>query len=164
VKCVRAERADVDSQLAKCSLRRRFLQNQEDCNFTVVALLPTLGTQLLEAMDVERVTQQLQEMSGNVKKGTIVDAPVSETVPAQVATVNTEDVSASGAPPASSDAAPTEALPNGDSTHVSGGADTAQVDSAEPSSLTSSVADTAAIPNAGDATASPSHSRFCTDS
>ena len=42
------------------SLRRRFAQNQEDCNFTILALLPTLGDQLFSHMDVEGLTAKLQ--------------------------------------------------------------------------------------------------------
>ncbi|KEI42393.1 uncharacterized protein L969DRAFT_91840 [Mixia osmundae IAM 14324] len=41
------------------NLRRRFQQNQEDCSFTVLALLPTLGNQILESMDVESLTHTL---------------------------------------------------------------------------------------------------------
>ncbi len=43
------------------SLRRRFAQNQEDCTFTVLALLPTLGDQLFEKMNVEELTSMLQK-------------------------------------------------------------------------------------------------------
>lgn len=43
------------------SLRRRFNQNQEDCTYTVQALLPTLGDQLFAYMDVEGLTAKLQQ-------------------------------------------------------------------------------------------------------
>ncbi len=42
------------------SLRRRFEQNQEDCTFTVLALLPTATENILEALSVESITQELQ--------------------------------------------------------------------------------------------------------
>jgi hypothetical protein len=42
------------------SLKRRFAQNQEDCSFTILALLPTLGDQLFSHMDVEGLTAKLQ--------------------------------------------------------------------------------------------------------
>lgn len=63
-KCVKGTHLAV---LFECSssLRRRFTQNQEDCAFTVLTLLPTLGNSILEAMDVERLTLELQSM----KKG-----------------------------------------------------------------------------------------------
>lgn len=42
------------------SLRRRFEQNQADCTFTVLALLPTATENILEAFPVEELTQELQ--------------------------------------------------------------------------------------------------------
>lgn len=47
------------------SLRRRFEQNQEDCTFTVLALLPTATTNILEAMNTERITYEIQQMKGS---------------------------------------------------------------------------------------------------
>ncbi|WFD27376.1 peroxin [Malassezia nana] len=46
-------------RVARENLRRRFLQNQEDCSFTIMALLPTLSSQIFEAMDVESISQAL---------------------------------------------------------------------------------------------------------
>lgn len=43
------------------SLRRRFQQNQQDCTFHIEALLPTLATNILEGLDVEGITFQLQQ-------------------------------------------------------------------------------------------------------
>ena len=43
------------------SLRRRFQQNQEDCTFTVLALLPTATENIVEALPVESITQDLQQ-------------------------------------------------------------------------------------------------------
>ena len=43
------------------SLRRRFNQNQEDCSFTVLALLPTAVDDILEAFPVEDITRELQQ-------------------------------------------------------------------------------------------------------
>ena len=42
------------------SLRRRFEQNQTDCTYTVLALLPTAAEDILEALPVEELTQELQ--------------------------------------------------------------------------------------------------------
>lgn len=43
------------------SLRKRFQQNQEDCTYHVLALVPSLGNAILEEMDVERITLALQQ-------------------------------------------------------------------------------------------------------
>ncbi|CAK7241035.1 MAG: peroxin [Sporothrix thermara] len=55
------ERMSSD-RIAKENLRRRFEQNQEDCTFTVLALLPTVTTNILEAMNTEAITYQIQSM------------------------------------------------------------------------------------------------------
>jgi peroxin-3 len=111
------------------------LQNQEDCSFTVVALLPTLGSQLLEAMDVEKVTHQLREMSGKAARGDS-PSPSSNESSVHITTTTTEVMavappedgnvsdSVSAAPPSSSGE-----VPNGDAPHKSEEADSAQVDS-----------------------------------
>lgn len=49
------------SFLLLLSLRRRFLQNQEDCTFTLMTMLPALSTQIREEMDVEDIVHQLQQ-------------------------------------------------------------------------------------------------------
>jgi peroxin-3 len=141
------------------------LQNQDDCNFTVVALLPTLGTQLLEAMDVEKVTRQLQEMSSNAK-ATVAEAPHSENAPAQITpTDGTEPTSSSDAASNGDSSRPSllassSVLANGDATRAPLVADPALVDSIGASSLSSSAADIAATGNGDDATASTSHFRL----
>ncbi|CAP68842.1 uncharacterized protein PODANS_7_8080, partial [Podospora anserina S mat+] len=58
------ERMSSD-RIAKENLRRRFEQNQEDCTFTVLALLPTATTNILEAMNTERITYEIQQMKGS---------------------------------------------------------------------------------------------------
>ncbi|KAF9007946.1 Peroxin-3 [Cyathus striatus] len=50
-------------QSSKDALKRRFRQTQEDVSYTVLAVLPTLAEQLLEQMDVEALTQELQSLS-----------------------------------------------------------------------------------------------------
>jgi peroxin-3 len=42
-------------------LRRRFEQNQTDCTFTILALLPTVTENVLEALPVEQLTHELQQ-------------------------------------------------------------------------------------------------------
>ncbi|KAI4260239.1 MAG: hypothetical protein LQ352_000361 [Teloschistes flavicans] len=50
-----------EDRVAKENLRRRFQQNQEDCTITVLALLPTATENIVEALPVERITQDLQQ-------------------------------------------------------------------------------------------------------
>ena len=44
-------------------LKRRFQTAQEDVSYTVLALLPTLAEQIMQGMDVESLTQELQARS-----------------------------------------------------------------------------------------------------
>ncbi|KAI0386215.1 Peroxin-3 [Hypomontagnella monticulosa] len=60
------ERMSSD-RIAKENLRRRFEQNQEDCTFTVLALLPTATTNILEDMNTEKISLEIQQMKGNAK-------------------------------------------------------------------------------------------------
>lgn len=64
---------DYSSAFLIHSLRRRFAQNQEDCTFTVLALLPTLGDQLFAKHNVEQLTESLRTQA----------APSSQSLPAQ---------------------------------------------------------------------------------
>ena len=43
------------------SLKRRFAQNQQDCTYTVLALLPTVTENVLSALPVEQFTHELQQ-------------------------------------------------------------------------------------------------------
>ena len=51
----------------ECSLRRRFDQNLQDVSFTTMALLPRLAAHILDGMDVESVTRELQSQSRALK-------------------------------------------------------------------------------------------------
>ncbi|KAL5497833.1 PEX3 [Sanghuangporus vaninii] len=53
----------IQMQKARENLRRRFQQNQEDVVFTVMTHLRTLEKAVIEGMDVETVTQELQSRS-----------------------------------------------------------------------------------------------------
>ncbi|KAI0128804.1 Peroxin-3 family protein [Xylariales sp. AK1849] len=57
------ERMSSD-RVAKENLRRRFEQNQEDCTFTVLALLPTATTNIIEVMNTEKITLEIQQLKG----------------------------------------------------------------------------------------------------
>ncbi|RYP08441.1 hypothetical protein DL765_008796 [Monosporascus sp. GIB2] len=52
-------------RIARENLRRRFEQNQEDCTFTVLALLPTATANVLEAMNTEKITLEIQQLKAN---------------------------------------------------------------------------------------------------
>ena len=45
------------------SLRKWFENNQQNISFTIMALLPTIGEHIIEGMDVEGLTNELQEKS-----------------------------------------------------------------------------------------------------
>ncbi|KAK2592967.1 peroxin [Conoideocrella luteorostrata] len=60
------ERMSSD-RIAKENLRRRFEQNQEDCTFTVLALLPTATSNVMAVMNTEQVTYEIQQMKGSAK-------------------------------------------------------------------------------------------------
>ena len=61
------ERMSSD-RIAKENLRRRFEQNQEDCTFTVLALLPTATANILDAMNTEKITLEIQQMKVTSKQ------------------------------------------------------------------------------------------------
>ncbi|KAJ5562727.1 hypothetical protein N7461_001488 [Penicillium sp. DV-2018c] len=48
-------------RIARENLRRRFEQNQTDCTYTVLALLPTAAENIIEALPVEELTKELQQ-------------------------------------------------------------------------------------------------------
>ncbi|KAK2801694.1 hypothetical protein FQN50_007607 [Emmonsiellopsis sp. PD_5] len=48
-------------RIARENLKRRFEQNQTDCTFTILALLPTATENILEALPVEQLTNELQQ-------------------------------------------------------------------------------------------------------
>ncbi|KAI0901936.1 Peroxin-3 [Annulohypoxylon nitens] len=85
------ERMSSD-RIAKENLRRRFEQNQEDCTFTVLALLPTATSNILETMNTEKITLEIQQMkSKNLRNS----GETSATPPSIADTTMTEDESKS---------------------------------------------------------------------
>ncbi|KAI1075425.1 Peroxin-3 [Whalleya microplaca] len=81
------ERMSSD-RIGKENLRRRFEQNQEDCTFTVLALLPTATTNILDAMNTEKITLEIQQMKS---KGSIRSGESSITPPSIADTTMTEE-------------------------------------------------------------------------
>ncbi|CAD6582113.1 MAG: peroxin [Cyphobasidiales sp. Tagirdzhanova-0007] len=63
--------ADLSERLVldRAAKEKRFQQNQEDCAFTVLALLPTLSKQVLEELNVEALTAELQRRAEDTKRG-----------------------------------------------------------------------------------------------
>ncbi|KAL9946529.1 peroxin [Verticillium nonalfalfae] len=92
------ERMSSD-RIAKENLRRRFEQNQEDCTFTVLALLPTATSNILEALDTERITYEIQTMKGQ-KAGAVTNGGQAG-APSIADTTLTEDDARSSVAPSS---------------------------------------------------------------
>ncbi|KAK3302475.1 Peroxin-3 [Chaetomium strumarium] len=81
------ERMSSD-RIAKENLRRRFEQNQEDCTFTVLALLPTATNNILEAMDTEKISLEIQQIKGSAAART---RSIGSTSPPTVSEANATD-------------------------------------------------------------------------
>lgn len=74
----------VNDKNAKENLRRRFAQNQEDCTFTVLALLPTLGDQLFSKHNVEQLTESLRSQAAPVPAAPpALEAPSNHAAPVE---------------------------------------------------------------------------------
>ena len=57
--------------LFKQQIKQRFIQTQQDCYYTILALLPVLSTQIIDALPVELITQALRlKKSGGSKSST----------------------------------------------------------------------------------------------
>ncbi|KAL8723460.1 MAG: hypothetical protein Q9225_000291, partial [Loekoesia sp. 1 TL-2023] len=77
-KVAEARQRMAEDRIAKENLRRRFQQNQEDCTITVLALLPTATDNILDALPVEQITQDLQQKKAERlgrSAGTLDSAP-----------------------------------------------------------------------------------------
>ncbi|KAM0465269.1 hypothetical protein ACHAPV_002270 [Trichoderma viride] len=72
------ERMSSD-RIAKENLRRRFEQNQEDCTYTVLALLPTATGNVVTALNTERITYEIQQIKSSARslKGIQTTSPPS---------------------------------------------------------------------------------------
>ncbi|KAK3676540.1 peroxin [Recurvomyces mirabilis] len=93
-----ARQRSTEDQMAKENLRRRFEQNQEDCTYTVLALLPTIKEEIIDALPVEQITEQLQqERTDRLKRLGGSEAATSEypSVPPSVADENGKSMSSS---------------------------------------------------------------------
>ena len=70
----------MDSADISCSLRRRFEQNQEDCTFTVLAILPTATENILEAIPVEQILSELQQHKAERLARSVRDSEIASSV------------------------------------------------------------------------------------
>ncbi|KAG6102716.1 hypothetical protein E4U30_002252 [Claviceps sp. LM220 group G6] len=66
-KIVDARERMSSDRIAQENLRRRFEQNQEDCTFTVLALLPTATSNVLAEMNTEQITYDIQQIKGSAR-------------------------------------------------------------------------------------------------
>ncbi|KAJ2802419.1 peroxin [Coemansia guatemalensis] len=69
--------AAVKERAAKDNIRRRFDQNQRDCMFTIMSLLPELSEQVLREVDVERLIAELRA----INKRPVADSQAVEEKP-----------------------------------------------------------------------------------
>ncbi|KAF2854229.1 peroxisomal membrane protein [Plenodomus tracheiphilus IPT5] len=74
-----------DDRIAKENLRRRFEQNQEDCTFTVLAILPTATENILEALPVEQVLEELQRQKAERLSRSVGPSEIASSAPPSVA-------------------------------------------------------------------------------
>ncbi|RDA95747.1 hypothetical protein CP533_5072 [Ophiocordyceps camponoti-saundersi (nom. inval.)] len=77
-------------RIAKENLRRRFEQNQEDCTFTVLALLPTATANVLSVLNTEQITYEIQQMKSSARGGPKSD-PAGAAPPSIADTTLTEE-------------------------------------------------------------------------
>lgn len=61
---------------ARETLKRRFAQTQEDVSYMILALIPDLAEQIIEGMDIEALTRELQARS-RVRQGRLIERPPS---------------------------------------------------------------------------------------
>ncbi|KAG2138003.1 Peroxin-3-domain-containing protein, partial [Suillus clintonianus] len=67
----------VRERAAQEALRRRFQSTHDDACFTIMALVPTLAEQILEEMDVESLTNELQSLSRTARPRSRFQQPES---------------------------------------------------------------------------------------
>ncbi|KAF1935069.1 Peroxin-3 [Clathrospora elynae] len=84
-----------EERIAKENLRRRFEQNQEDCTFTVLAILPTATDNILDAIPVEQVLEELQRQKAERLSRSVGPSEIASSAPPSVADTNEDDRSSS---------------------------------------------------------------------
>ncbi|KAJ4366784.1 peroxin [Neocucurbitaria cava] len=84
-----------DERIAKENLRRRFEQNQEDCTFTVLAILPTATENILDAVPVEQVLEELQRQKAERLSRSVGPSEIASSAPPSVADTTEDDARSS---------------------------------------------------------------------
>lgn len=77
----------------RSSLQRRFIQNQQDCTYTVLALLPTAVENICEKFPVEQVSDELQKQRSERRAAAsrLLDSSEPATAPSKAGSVNEDD-------------------------------------------------------------------------
>ncbi|KZM19367.1 peroxin, variant 2 [Ascochyta rabiei] len=73
-----------EDRIARENLRRRFEQNQEDCTFTVLAILPTATEKILDAIPVEQVLEELQRQKAERLSRSVGPSEIASSAPPSV--------------------------------------------------------------------------------
>ena len=73
-----------EERISKENLRRRFEQNQEDCTFTVLAILPTATEKILDAIPVEQVLEELQRQKAERLARSVGPSEIASSAPPSV--------------------------------------------------------------------------------
>ncbi|KAL6706631.1 peroxin [Coniothyrium glycines] len=84
-----------DERIAKENLRRRFEQNQQDCTFTVLAILPTATENVLDAIPVEQVLEELQKQKAERLARSVGPSEIASSAPPSVADTTEDDAKSS---------------------------------------------------------------------
>ncbi|OAL51454.1 Peroxin-3 [Pyrenochaeta sp. DS3sAY3a] len=84
-----------EERIAKENLRRRFEQNQEDCTFTVLAILPTATENILDAIPVEQVLEELQRQKAERLARSVGPSEIASSAPPSVADTTEDDARSS---------------------------------------------------------------------
>ncbi|KAK8170025.1 Peroxin-3 [Phyllosticta citrichinensis] len=91
-KLTEARQRMSDDRIARENLRRRFEQNQEDCTFTVLAILPTAFDNVVEALPVEQTLSELQRQKAERLQRSVAPSEIASTdAPSEAPSTNDDD-------------------------------------------------------------------------
>ncbi|KAK7539047.1 Peroxin-3 [Phyllosticta citricarpa] len=91
-KLTEARQRMSDDRIARENLRRRFEQNQEDCTFTVLAILPTAFENIFEALPVEQTLSELQRQKAERLQRSVAPSDIASTdAPSEAPSANDDD-------------------------------------------------------------------------
>ncbi|KAF2142866.1 uncharacterized protein K452DRAFT_286497 [Aplosporella prunicola CBS 121167] len=91
-KLTEARQRMSDERISRENLRRRFEQNQEDCTFTVLAILPTATDNIVQALLVEETLDELQKQKSERLSRSVAPSDVAPTdAPSESPSANEDD-------------------------------------------------------------------------